>query len=145
VTGAYGYTHRIAISSARLISMSDDKIVFRTRGDNTCSIPPEQFLRRFLLHVLPHQFFKIRHYGLLAPGNVNTRLRRAQELLGPVPEAAETVSPAPLLSDNDGSQTGDHASAVVAGAPKCPHCGGKLVRGSGRRLCLVELPPPDSS
>ena len=85
------YTHRVGISSSRLVSISDDKIVFRTRGEKTCSLTPEEFIRRFLLHVLPHQFFKIRHYGLLAPGNVNTRLLRAQQLLGPVPATTEPV------------------------------------------------------
>jgi hypothetical protein len=52
------YTHRVAISSSRLLSISDDQIVFRTRGEKTCSLTPEEFIRRFLLHVLPHQFYR---------------------------------------------------------------------------------------
>jgi hypothetical protein len=52
------YTHRVAISSARLLSISEDRIVFRTRGQNSYSLQPEEFIRRFLLHVLPHQFFQ---------------------------------------------------------------------------------------
>jgi len=149
------YTHRVAISSSRLLSITDNAIVFRTRGEKTCSLPPQEFLRRFLLHVLPHQFFKIRHYGLLAPANVNTRLRRAQELLGPIPEAAQTVSPVTTLSD-DHSREGAQAdtdrieatndrNVVDRSAPKCPHCGGRLVLLIARRLQLEELPPPDTS
>jgi hypothetical protein len=149
------YTHRVAISSSRMISIADDAIVFRTRGEKTCSIPPEEFIRRFLLHVLPHQFFKIRHYGLLAPGNVNTRLRRAGELLGPVPQVAETVAPLPTRGDDDSRQSahtdggpaeaGGDRNTVDRAAPKCPHCGGKLVRRVTRPLQVVDLPPPDSS
>ena len=47
------YTHRVAISSSRLVSVDDDAIVFRTKGDGTCQLHPAEFLRRFLLHVLP--------------------------------------------------------------------------------------------
>lgn len=139
------YTHRVAISSARLLSIDDHAILFRTRGGKTCSIPPEEFIRRFLLHVLPHQFFKIRHYGLLAPGNVNTRLVRAQEILGPPSETAPTASPPPPIHDDDATASDNTRSALDPSAPKCPHCGGNLVRLIARRLQLVELPPPDSS
>jgi len=129
------YTHRVGISSSRLLSISDDTIVFRTRGEKTCSLTPEEFIRRFLLHVLPHQFFKIRHYGLLAPSNVNTRLVRAQQLLGPVPAttervdagqtAADTIASAepgtnPINADND-------PRPIDRRAPRCPHCHGRLV------------------
>jgi DNA-directed RNA polymerase subunit RPC12/RpoP len=143
------YTHRVAISSARMISITEDHIVFRTRGEKTCSLTPEEFIRRFLLHVLPHQFFKIRHYGLLAPGNVNTRLARAQEILGPPPEDDD---PPPNTCARGGDDT---ASSQIAGevkqkttaersAPRCPHCGGRLVPLMRRNLRLDELPPPDT-
>ncbi len=56
-------------------------VKFFTKGEQTVSISAEEFIRRFLLHVLPSGFFKIRHYGLLAPANVNTRLQRAYQLL----------------------------------------------------------------
>ncbi|MCU0522874.1 MAG: IS91 family transposase [Polyangiaceae bacterium] len=149
------YTHRVAISSARLLSITDHAIVFRTRGDKTCSLTPEEFIRRFLLHVLPHQFFKIRHYGLLAPGNVNTRLRRAQELLGPISEAADTISPVTTLSDYDSRESPQADTDRIEAsndrngsdrrAPKCPHCGGRLVPWIACRLQLEGLPPPDTS
>ena len=82
------YTHRVALSNSRLLSVSDARITFRTRGEGSCTIAPHEFIRRFLLHVLPEQLVKIRHYGLLAPANVNTRLRRAAELLAEQRNAA---------------------------------------------------------
>jgi len=75
------YTHRVAISNARLLRVEDDAVVFRTRGDGTASLTPVEFLRRFLDHRLPRGFVKIRHAGLLSPGNVNGRLARARALL----------------------------------------------------------------
>ncbi|MFQ5409503.1 MAG: IS91 family transposase [Anaerolineales bacterium] len=153
------YTHRVGISSSRLVSISEDKIVFRTRGEKTCSLAPEEFIRRFLLHVLPRQFFKIRHYGLLAPGNVNTRLVRAQELLGPPTEqSARGAACAPATGDDtaerrgvthcaekdDGADAGSGRSATDRTAPKCPHCGGKLLPIIKRGLRLEQIPPPDT-
>jgi hypothetical protein len=75
------YTHRVAISNHRLISAERNQVRFWTKGHNTVSLAPQEFIRRFLQHVLPHQFFKIRHYGLMAPSNVNTRLVLARRLL----------------------------------------------------------------
>lgn len=77
------YTHRIAISNQRLISFDDDGVCFATKDGATTTLTPDEFIRRFLMHVLPHGFVKIRHYGLLAPGNVNTRLEVARKLLAP--------------------------------------------------------------
>jgi DNA-directed RNA polymerase subunit RPC12/RpoP len=143
------YTHRVAISSARLISINDDKIVFRTRAENTCALAPQEFVRRFLLHVLPPQFFKIRHYGLLAPGNVNTRLMQAQLLLGPVADTDQPSDPA----DNDAStateprptpSTPDNEPTPIdRSAPRCPHCGGRLVSRTPRRFHRSQRAPPN--
>jgi hypothetical protein len=73
------YTHRVAISNSRLLSLSDQNVTFRTR-DNcaTYTINPKEFIRRFLLHVLPKGFVRIRHYGLLAPCNAKTKLEKAR-------------------------------------------------------------------
>ena len=75
------YTHRVAISNHRLLSVSDDALTIATRDGNTATIHPHEFIRRFLLHVLPSRFVKIRHYGLWASANVNTKLRAARQLL----------------------------------------------------------------
>jgi hypothetical protein len=82
------YTHRIAIGNERLHSMQDGKVTFRYRDrehgnrQETLTLPAEDFLRRFLLHVLPDRFVRVRHYGLLANGVVAQRLARCRELLG---------------------------------------------------------------
>lgn len=75
------YTHRVAISSARIQAFTDERVVISTRKGRTCTVRPDEFVRRFLLHVLPPEFRKIRHYGLLAPANVKTRLVTALRLL----------------------------------------------------------------
>lgn len=76
------YTHRVAISNSRIVSQTDERVIIKTRGSAFCTMSPEEFIRRFLLHVLPAGFRKIRHYGLLAPANVNTRLLAARRVLG---------------------------------------------------------------
>jgi hypothetical protein len=75
------YTHRVAISNHRLLHVDDDEVVFRTRGRQVCRLAPLEFMRRFLQHVLPRGFVKVRHFGLLCPGNVNTRLVQARAAL----------------------------------------------------------------
>jgi hypothetical protein len=89
------YTHRVGISNHRLVSATDEAVTFHTRGEQTATLRPHEFLRRFLLHVLPEGFVKMRHYGLLAPGNVNGRLVTARALLQarhppPAPSPAAT-------------------------------------------------------
>jgi len=79
------YTHRTGISNSRLVSLDADAVVFRTKEQRLVRVTPDEFLRRFLLHVLPRRFVKIRHCGLLAASNVRTRLVQARQALG-VPE-----------------------------------------------------------
>jgi hypothetical protein len=75
------YTHRIAISNARLEAFDASGVRFRTRHGKTATLSAEEFIRRFLLHVLPDGFHKIRHYGLLAAGNLKSKLVLAYEAL----------------------------------------------------------------
>ncbi len=75
------YTHRVGIANSRLVAMRDNAVTFRTKNGKTVTVTPSEFLRRFLLHVLPKRFVKIRHFGLLASGNVNSKLARARTLL----------------------------------------------------------------
>lgn len=76
------YTHRVAISDHRLVSVAHDRVVFRTRGKAVAAVTPHEFIRRFLLHVLPRRFHKIRHVGLYAPSRLLTDLVTAHRLLG---------------------------------------------------------------
>ena len=95
------YTHRIAISNERIVSMEDDQVTFhyRDRTDSnrqkSMTLPAVAFLRRFLLHVLPPRFVRIRHYGFLANSVRRKRIALCRRLLG-VP--AETAPPAPSES-----------------------------------------------
>jgi hypothetical protein len=82
------YTHRIAISNRRLVSMDDHSVTFRwknyARGNQAgmMTLPAEEFLRRFLLHVVPRGFMRIRHFGLLANRYRGRHLEQCRKLLG---------------------------------------------------------------
>jgi hypothetical protein len=93
------YTHRVAISNARLLSDDGDQIVFRTRGSETASVPPADFIGRFLQHLLPKRFVKIRHFGLHASTNVGEghRLDRARALIAASAEASPNPDQAPQV------------------------------------------------
>jgi putative transposase/transposase-like zinc-binding protein len=119
------YTHRVALSNHRLLKLQDGKVTFRYRDyadagkEKFLTLSAEEFLRRFVQHVLPKGFMKIRHYGLLASRQRQARLRLARRLL-----LAITVLPGA-------------ASAAIEPAelPRCPQC------GSVRRLRVELLPP----
>jgi len=86
------YTHRTGISNSRLVAMDQQGVTFRTRGDDTVTLSPQLFIGRFLSHVLPPGFVKIRHYGLMANGRAVQRRERARELLA---ERSEHTAPSP--------------------------------------------------
>ena len=75
------YIHRVAISNQRLLSMDENGVRFLTKGQNTVTLSPDEFIRRFLLHILPPGYIKIRHYGLMGASNVTTKLPLARRLL----------------------------------------------------------------
>jgi len=81
------YTHRVALSNHRLVSCQNGQVTFHARDNNNpqkprqVTLPALEFIRRFLLHVLPSGFVKIRHYGLLAPCNAKTKLEKARTLI----------------------------------------------------------------
>ncbi len=90
------YTHRVAISNNRIIRFEEGQVTIRYRdyadGDKVkeMSLAAFEFIRRFLLHILPDQFFKIRYYGILSARNRKTKLAKCKELFGvPVTETAE--------------------------------------------------------
>lgn len=99
------YTHRIAISNNRLLAMDDGKIRFRWkdyRNDNrqkTMTLTADEFIRRFLLHVLPSGFQRIRYYGFLGNRYRAQKLARCRELLGMA--TAETHASEPSLDYRD--------------------------------------------
>jgi len=82
------YTHRVAISNNRILSVKDDIVSFKWRDykekgrEKIMNLPVHEFIRRFLMHVLPAGFFKIRHYGILSNRNKKTKLRLCQKLTG---------------------------------------------------------------
>ena len=114
------YTHRVAISNRRLIAADDAGVAFRWkdyRADgparwNTMRLHPHEFIRRFLLHVLPRGFHRIRHYGLLASANRAESIATARALLGADPPAVEARKQPDITPD----------APRVLPCP-CPHCG----------------------
>lgn len=80
------YSHRVAIANSRLIALNNNRVSFRWKdyrdgASKVMELAAEEFIRRFLLHVLPARFVRIRHYGLLAGRNVGSRLQRCWQLL----------------------------------------------------------------
>ena len=100
------YTHRVAIANSRLLALDEHGVTFRWKDyrakgitrHKTMTLTTDEFMRRFLLHVLPSGFHRIRHYGLLANAGRRDHLARARELLKVVPAYAEpkdTIADAP--------------------------------------------------
>ena len=119
------YTHRVAISNQRLVSMNEDGVRFATKDGRFATLAPLEFIRRFLDHILPSHFVKIRHYGLYASSNVKGRLAMARALLppetsSPGPEAPKSPGPAPTPSEQTASLL---TSLFGADFLRCPACG----------------------
>ena len=90
------YTHRVAISNHRILSLKEGRVTFTYRNRNTnqiqqMTIEAVEFIRRFLLHILPKGFVRIRHFGFLANRNRTSNLARLQRLLGPLTAIHETA------------------------------------------------------
>ena len=116
------YTHRVAISNRRLIAFDQTGVTFSykdCRGDGQArykvmTLATSEFIRRFLIHVLPKGFHRIRYYGLLAKSSCTENLARARELLA-VPK------PQPLPDDDGGP------SEPSTTAHPCPRCGSRMI------------------
>lgn len=112
------YTHRVAISNSRLLRFDEIGVTFRYKDyrragadrQQVMTLGADEFIRRFLLHVLPKGFHRIRHYGLLAGATRKVVLNHVRQLLGMTPPAATDVQAEP----------GDTR-------PPCPCCGGRMV------------------
>jgi hypothetical protein len=120
------YTHRVAISNSRLIRMDDQGITFRVKNyrlkwsgrHTTMTLATVEFIRRFLLHVLPRGQHRIRHYGFYGNSNCAANIARIRELL-------RVKAPSADQTDGDPSESTDDQPRTLA--IPCPCCGGKLV------------------
>jgi hypothetical protein len=126
------YTHRVAISNHRIIEFSAGRVTFTLRdykdggSKKSMTLDAVEFIRRFLLHVLPKGFVRIRHYGLSAARNVHTKLAAARHRLDP--ELAELAQTAPLAAETRPwwERFREHTGIDLMA---CPSCGnGRLVR-----------------
>jgi putative transposase/transposase-like zinc-binding protein len=118
------YTHRVAISNRRLVAADDGAIAFRWKDYRldgpdrwkTMRLHPHEFIRRFLIHVLPRGFHRIRHYGLFANANRAENIATARALLNVAPPAADPQQPPDIATD----------TPHVLSCP-CPRCGGRMI------------------
>jgi Putative transposase/Transposase zinc-binding domain len=123
------YTHRVALSNRRLTKLADGDVTFRyqdyadSRKEKLLTLSAEEFLRRFVQHVLPKGFMKIRHYGLLSSRHREARLHLARRLL--LPKVA---------------LSGSGSEEIKPSEPwRCPQCGG-IRRSRGPILARAESP-----
>jgi hypothetical protein len=131
------YTHRVAISNQRLVSLAAGKVTFQARDNHRpghqrlVTLTAPEFIRQFLWHVLPPRFVKIRHYGLMAPCNARTKLEQARALLslqtpGPMSEPKNREHDTP-----GDTKTWQEMLRVLTGLDLtvCPNCGqGRIIR-----------------
>ena len=118
------YTHRVAISNRRLVAAEDGAIAFRWKDYRvngpdrwkTMRLHPHEFIRRFLMHVLPKGFHRIRHYGLFANAKRAENIATARALLNVTPPAADPQEPPDIAAD----------TLRVLPCP-CPCCGARMI------------------
>jgi hypothetical protein len=151
------YTHRVAISNQRLLRFENGQVTFswkdyaRGNKQSTMTLAATEFIRRFLLHVLPTSFVKIRYYGFMANRCRKANIAHARSLIGQLPatEIAEAEPPSDEARPNaipDAESTKDTSSPEPG---KCPVCG----EGHMRVIARIERPsqspprtqPPDTS
>ena len=119
------YTHRVAISNRRLVRVDADGVAFRYKDYRaghrerwkTMTLTPHEFIRRFLSHVLPKGFHRIRHYGLFANGNRATNIAQARALLS---------VHAPTNDEADNVEDASPNETRILNLP-CPCCGGRMI------------------
>lgn len=130
------YTHRVAISNRRLIAFDSNGVTFRYKDyrrdgsdrQRVMTLSPNEFIRRFLLHVLPRGFHRIRHYGLLAAASRKGAIELARQLL--------SVAPPP---------NNDDEVEPVDFRPPCPCCGGQMIIIQTFERCQQPRAPPSST
>ena len=115
------YTHRVAISNHRLVSADADTVAFKwkeyriKRGDGMkiMHLPTFEFIRRFLMHVLPDRFHRIRHYGFFAGSGRKEKVDQIRALLGDIKSA-------------QADELSDEAPRPLTLREPCPECGGQM-------------------
>ena len=120
------YTHRVAISNSRLLALDERGVTFRWKDYRAkgktrykaMTLSPKEFMRRFLLHVLPAGFHRIRHYGLLANGSRRLSLAAARQLLGVHADATAAIAGEAAANDEPSSKPPSFV---------CRHCGRPMV------------------
>src|SRR5574338_704823 len=136
------YTHRVAISNSRLVALNEAGVSFRWKDYRakgrtrykTMTLAAGEFMRRFLLHVLPSGFHRIRHYGLLANAARRAQLARVRALLNVVPDSATPIEGAEVL-------VGAMPPTFV-----CPHCGAAMrIIDTFTRGMPIRAPPKPSA
>jgi hypothetical protein len=118
------YTHRVAIANSRLIALDDTGVTFkwkdyrakRREGAKVMTLAIDEFIRRFLIHVLPSGFHRIRHYGLFANGGRAENIARARQLLN---------VPATLREPTEADSANAEVPQALSHA--CPCCGGRMI------------------
>lgn len=130
------YTHRVAISNRRLIRFDEAGVTFRykdyrcdaTDRHQVMTLATDEFIRRFLLHILPRGFHRIRHYGLLAGSARKTSLARARELLNVAAQSED-----------------DNSVEPTDFRPPCRCCGGSMIIIETFERWRQPRGPPDST
>lgn len=120
------YTHRVAISNSRLIRFDENSVTFKVKNyrlkgagrHTTMTLATSEFIRRFLIHVLPKGQHRIRHYGFFGNGNRVANIARIRQLLG-------VKTPDQRRDDDDSHGNSDEPVRVLA--LPCPCCGGQLI------------------
>ena len=112
------YIFRVAISNNRIVKLDDGHVTFQYKESATdqtqfCTLTAEEFIRRFLPHVLPDRFIKVRYYGLLSPANRHV-LNRTRPWRAASAIATKTTGKHPCVKQ-------------PIDAPRCPHCGSILI------------------
>ena len=136
------YTHRVAISNHRLVAVADGKVTFTYKDYSQngrrreMTLPAEEFIRRFLLHILPHRFVRIRYYGLFANRHRDRQLERCRALLSAAP-------PAPGSSSEEREDWESVYQRVTGKDPTlCAECEHGHLRQVRKLPALARRPPP---
>ena len=136
------YTHRVALSNHRLVALAEGKVTFTYKDYSQggrrreMTLPVEEFIRRFLLHILPHRFVRIRYYGLFANRHRERQLERCRALLDAAPPAS-----APESDEREGWES-VYQRVTGKDPTLCAECGHGHLQRVRKLPALARRPPP---